>query len=254
MKRFALPICLIAALMAGTGCKKEAGVKQSDNTLQATEETNQQLKRGCSGSTEWAEVLFARPGFPDLAKHFLIDFYNNATYYRTQELQWDQAGFMRAVKKAKDDDCSLGNAFEQYGLNIETAIVKKNRVDNDLLLLLNQNEALRDMGEEEVREILSDALELGMSSSLPVWVDVRNDVATALQRLTIDGVWECAKKALGLGSKSVLGIAGLQALAKQGIQQVVVTVSKWLAKKAGWIGAVIVVLDFTSCIIEQSHE
>ncbi len=71
-------------------------------------------------------------------------------------------------------------------------------------------------------------------------------------QLDASKVWECLKDAIGIGSASILGIAGLQRLAQEGIQTAVVTVSKWLAKRAGWIGSVIVVLDFSSCVYSQA--
>jgi hypothetical protein len=30
--------------------------------------------------------------------------------------------------------------------------------------------------------------------------------------------------------------------------------SKWLAKKAGWIGAIIMVANFSSCVYAEAHD
>jgi hypothetical protein len=72
--------------------------------------------------------------------------------------------------------------------------------------------------------------------------------------LSVDEIWNCARSAVGLGTGAVLGIAGLKELVKKDAHSALITTSKWLAKRAGWVGAIIVGLDFSSCIYGKSND
>lgn len=151
---------------------------------------------------------------------------------------------------------------------MDEMVARKSKVDNDILGLLTANKQLVTYSENEIWEIIREGINLGWQSNLPEWQQIRtatirmssNQIgmntigASGYQANQLDAskVWECLKDAIGIGSASILGIAGLQRLAQEGIQTAVVTVSKWLAKRAGWIGAVIVVLDFSSCVYSQA--
>jgi hypothetical protein len=71
--------------------------------------------------------------------------------------------------------------------------------------------------------------------------------------MVLDGieVWDCLKDAVGLGAASVLGIAGLKKLAGQGVQSIVISLSRFLARYAGWIGLGIMVIDFSACLYHE---
>jgi hypothetical protein len=74
--------------------------------------------------------------------------------------------------------------------------------------------------------------------------------------MVIDGkeVWDCLKDAVGLGAASVLGIGALKKLASQGVHSIVVSLTKFLAKNAGWIGLGIMVIDFSTCLYHENQD
>ena len=97
-----------------------------------------------------------------------------------------------------------------------------------------------DLSEEDaIASIAQEILDQGMISS---------------NGLSVDEIWNCARSAVGLGSGFVLGIAGLKELAKKDIHSAVIATSKWLAKRAGWVGAIIIGLDFSSCVYGKSND
>ncbi len=215
---------------------------------------------------ELSVKLYNTEGFISFTKHFLADFKSMADYYRQSGVQKNRGAFLSSLRDAGDDEVKLAAAFTAYSLSIDELANRKNRVDNDLLELFNREKILLRYSETEVWTVIRSAIDLGWKSSLPAWQDVRQDLlqgphilktnATgAVQQVNkLDGneIWDCVKEAVGVGSASILGIAGLQKLASEGIQAAVVTLSKWLAKRAGWIGAAIMVIDFSSCLYHES--
>ena len=219
-------------------------------------------------ASELAAGLYTSQSFVDFAKSFIVDYKNLAAYYSVPGIAGNKTEFINRLKAAGDNDAQVENLYSQYGLSLSELVIRKNKVDNDILTLLNQHKVLLKYSEQEVWEIIREAIDLGWQSKLPVWQDMRMEAsanfssgvrlnaqsATGYQvnRIAVDEVWDCLKGAIGVGSASVLGIAGLQKLAQQGIQEMVLAASGWLAKRAGWIGAAIVAIDFASCIYKES--
>lgn len=217
---------------------------------------------------EVTERMYNSENFTVFAKRFLADFKNMADYYHLSGVQKNRGAFTGSLKDAGDDDTKTESAFAAYSLPMDELLTRKNRVDNDLLELFNKEKILLKYNETEVWTIIRGAIDMGWQSQSSVWQDVRNASAvTALSvrtngdgagkqvnKIVADEIWGCLKEAVGVGSASVLGIAGLQKLASEGIQAAVITLSKWLAKRAGWIGAIIMVADFSSCMYHEWND
>ena len=215
-----------------------------------------------------ANSIYTSPSFISFSRDFITDFARQADYFRSAGLSTQQNELVSKLKLAGDDDAALASVFNSYGVSMDEMVARKSKVDNDILGLLTVNKQLVTYSENEICEIIREGINLGWQSNLPEWQQIRtatirmssNQIgmntigASGYQANQLDAskVWECLKDAIGIGSASILGIAGLQRLAQEGIQTAVVTVSKWLAKRAGWIGAVIVVLDFSSCVYSQA--
>ena len=171
----------------------------------------------------------------------------------------------------------MSNIYNEYSISYEHAIVLKNKIDNDLLKLFNTNKYLLNFDEVTTQRIILNAINSGLRSDDPRWKESKkelnrilhyktnnnfitysttgNNFAPALELdLTADEVWECLRGAIGFGSAGILGIAGLTKLAKVGIQEIVITASKFLAKNAGWLGIMISILDFGSCIYSETND
>ncbi len=222
--------------------------------------------------TEFAKTIYTTESFIGFTRSFITDYKNLAAYYQAPAIKSNSSQFISRLKEAGDNEAQIGNVYTSYSLSLSEAIIRKNKVDNDLLQLFHQNKLLLKYNENEVWEIIREGINLGWQSQLPDWQDLRTEaragsINTIRQqssiggpgyvvsnKITLDEVWDCMKGALGIGAASAMGIAGLQKLAQQGIQQVVITVSEFLAKRAGWIGAAIILIDFGSCIYKESAD
>lgn len=220
------------------------------------------------------ENLVTTQSFHDFSKTFIPDLMELVNYHRSVIAKNQRAGFIRELKTTGDDETKIPAVYEQFGLQFENVITLKNKVDNDILALLNQNRFLLQFDEVQTKRILLNAMEKGFHSKEFEWQRTKEAISNRLGRptpfaqlpifpqtngmavnkagLTLDEVWNCLKEAVGVGSTGVLGIAGLTKLAKDGIQEVVIATSKWLAKKAGWIGAAITLFEFGDCIYSEA--
>jgi len=130
---------------------------------------------------------------------------------------------------------------------------------------------LRTYGDDEIMQIIKSGIQLGMNSEDRRWeqirqqsVNIRGVGRIASMRIggdtnipmVLDGyeVWDCLKDAVGLGAASVLGIAGLKKLAGHGVQTIVISLSRFLARYAGWIGLGVMVLDFSACLYHEYQD
>jgi hypothetical protein len=178
-----------------------------------------------------------------------------------------QAGF--AKNRKKYDDLNSRRTSESDSIIEDNIIEIKNRIDNQTLGILVSNPLLLDMDSVAVYDIIKTAIDYRLtftdSSSVAEVNQINTEINNVMQStisgrnttatgLTIDEVWDCIKSGAGLSGKAMLSIAGLQALAKQGVQEVVKTVSKYLFKRLGWIGAAIMVIDTASCIYAQYND
>ena len=218
--------------------------------------------------------------FVEFSTRFIPDYLSLANYHRQVKVQGNGHEFINLVTAADNDEAKLSDAYSRFSLDYGIAISLKNHIDNDMLTLFHQNPFLLNFNEAQVRKIIVTAMESGLFSDDPKWKDAKQEINRRLKPmapnktsttnratnavglnltstdsgLTIDEIWGCVKESIGLGSAGILGIAGLKELAKNGIQAAVINVSKWLAKKAGWVGAVITVFDFGSCIYKEAND
>lgn len=220
------------------------------------------------------ENLITTQSFHDFSKAFIPDLMTLVNYHRSDITKTQRASLIRQLEIAGDDETKIPAVYEQFGLQFDNAITLKNKVDNDILTLLNQNRFLLQFDETQTKRILFKAMEKGLGSTGFEWQRTKEAISNRLGRptpivqlpilpqtngmtvnkadLTLDEVWGCLKDAVGVGSAGVLGIAGLTKLAKDGIQEVVIATSKWLAKKAGWIGAAITLFEFGDCVYSEA--
>lgn len=227
-----------------------------------------------------AANLVKSDNFIEFSKRFIPDYVNLASYHRQLKVQGNDRVFVNMVTEAGNDEAKISDAYSRFSLDYEAVMVLKNHVDNDLLTLFHQNPFLLNFNEAAVGRILVKAMESGLFSNDPKWLEAKKEMnlslhninppkiagtskttnavglnfAAAPSELTGDEVWGCVKEAVGIGGASVLGIGALQKLAQEGIQAAVVTLSKWLAKRAGWIGAAIMLIDFADCVYKEAND
>lgn len=218
--------------------------------------------------------LAASADFQDFSKKFLPDLLILANYHRQVTNRGGRISFINDLKLTNGEEAKIAAVYEKFSLSYEDAMHLKNRVDNDLLRLFHQHSFLLQFDEAGIKKILLQSLQKGLHSTDASWIRTKEeinqqisltDIASLPQNnkqtngvrvnklgITIDEIWECLKDAAGFGSGGILGIAGLSRLAKDGIQEAVIGASKWLAKRAGWIGAAIALVDFSSCLYHES--
>ncbi len=220
---------------------------------------------------EMAAKLYLTESFIRFSGNFITDFYQFADYLRVPAKQPNRNGFLTVLKEAAADESALENHLVRHHLSLDEWINRKNKLDNDLLQLFLQLPELRTYSDDEIIQIIKAGIQLGMTSQDKRWDDVRHrsvsqhafsNVAIMRQGThqlapeVLDSyeVWDCLKDAVGLGAASILGIAGLKKLAGQGVQSIVISMSKFLAKYAGWIGLGIMVIDFSACLYHEYQD
>jgi len=214
---------------------------------------------------EEAARLYLTESFIRFSGNFLQDFYEVSQYINVPGIRNNRAGFIAGIQQAGSDEQALEQHFARYALSFDEWISKKNKVDNDWLQLFHQLPELRRYNEQDVLAIVKEGIRLGIASEDARWQALESkqfqiigtgNVLTLgaatnspkVMRVDVSEIWNCLKDAIGVGSASVLGIAGLNKLAGQGLQAIVTAGSKLLAKYAGWIGLAVMVIDFSVCI------
>jgi hypothetical protein len=223
------------------------------------------------------QQLMRSESFADFSKVFIPDITNLLTYHRSIKIQHRSDDFLKQVNLANNEESQLATVYQAFSLNFENAAILKNKIDNDLLQLLNQNKFLENFNEIQTRNIILNALDEARTSTDPKWQQVKEEinnsmrgtdmrVATQSVRLNLvdagtghpgvtwDEVWSCIREAIGFGAGGILGVAAIKKLAREGFQQIVITMSKFLAKHAGWFGLAIAVIDFSSCLYKESKD
>lgn len=180
--------------------------------------------------------------------------------------------FLKAVEQNSHDLQGLAEAYRSAGLNLETAVAMKNRVDAAVFKLMQEHRFLAEMDPVLAEKTIFQAMDLIIRSEEPrydAWkVKLMDAVRSRLSvsgnglqpatnalvinymapKLTLSEVWNCLVEAAGFGTAGVLGIGGLQKLAKEGIQEIIVSLSKFLAKNAGWFGLALTIFQLADCI------
>lgn len=258
MKKFFLISTAIIITAAGFySCKKDAApVTTEDQAVQQ---------------------LMQSENFVDFSKSFIPDVTNLLMYHRSIKIQHRSDDFLKQVNLANNDESQLATTYQAFSLNFENAVLLKNKIDNDLLRLFNQNSFLSHFNEVQTQNIILNALDAARTSTDPKWLQVKEeinnrmggtdmrvatqsirlnlvDVGTGQPGVTWDEVWSCIREAIGFGAGGILGVAAIKNLAKQGFQQIIITTTKFLAKHAGWFGLAIAVIDFSSCLYKESKD
>jgi hypothetical protein len=214
---------------------------------------------------EDAARLYLTESFIRFSGNFLQDFYEVSQYINVPGIRNNRADFIAGIQQAGSDDQALEQHFASYALSFDEWISRKNKVDNDWLQLFHQLPELRRYNEQDVLAIVKEGIRLGIASEDARWQALKSKqfqiIGTGkvvalgagtnspkVMRVDVSEIWNCLKDAIGVGSASVLGIAGLNKLAGQGLQAIVTAGSKLLAKYAGWIGVAVMVIDFSVCI------
>lgn len=220
------------------------------------------------------ENLTVSTDLQDFSKRFIPDLLILANYHRQVKDRGGRVSFINELKLTNGEENKIASVYEKFSLSYEDAMQLKNRVDNDLLRLFHQIPFLLQFDEAGIKRILLHSLQNGLHSTDASWIKTKEEINQKISLanvsslpqgnrqtngvrvnklgITIDEIWECLKDAAGFGSGGILGIAGLSRLAKDGIQEAVIGASKWLAKRAGWIGAAIALVDFSSCLYHES--
>lgn len=238
------------------------------------------------------QQLLQSESFVDFSKTFVPDVAGLLQYHRSIKIQKQSDDFKKQVSLANNDELRLANTYRAFSLNFENAVLLRNRIDNDLLRLFNQNKFLSNFNEVQTQNIILNALDIVRTSTDPKWQLVKEAVNNRMARtsprlfsipeeidpidigpididpgeiypgdmgpvdlrITWDEIWTCTKEAVGFGAAGILGIAGLKKLASEGFQEIIITTTKFLAKNAGWFGLAIAVIDFSACMYRESND
>ena len=231
--------------------------------------------------------LYLNASFKQFAENFLTSYLD---YTRVHSpVAGNQQTFVDAIENSDQEEETVSAIYSKYSVNFDSAMFYKNQMDNSILKALHDFPALMDLDEDEVWKIIVNALDLGIHSTDTDWLSIQQKVfnkalevvphqnriakpsqlpglhpslsAAAIPsfyrayKLSLSEVWDCMLQAVGFGAAATYGVGQLIKLAKEeGVQAVVVNVSKWLAKKAGWVGAIVMLVDFSICIYDQAMD
>lgn len=204
-------------------------------------------------TNEMAQRLYTQKDFVDFAGSFAKNFKYLADYYQTPSILNNKETFIQTLRNAGDDETLVEAAHANFGLSLNEIIIRKNNLNNDILHLYNTQPELLNYTEDEFWSIIKQSILLLKQSSSSNAVQSFSSGISG-KAIAIDEVWDCLVRAVGLGAAGILTIAGIHALAKKGIQQAVISVAAFMAKRAGFIGLGIMVLDFSSCMYRASYD
>lgn len=204
-------------------------------------------------TSDMAQRLYTQKDFVDFAGSFAKNFKYLADYYQNPSLVSNKESFIQTLRNAGNDEALVQAAHAKYGLNINEIVIRKNRLDNDILHLYNAQPALLDYTEEEFWTIIKQSVLLMKQTNLSNTIK-SNSSDINPQSIALDEIWDCLVRAAGLGTAGILTIAGIKALAKKGFQHVVIHTAAFLARHAGYVFVAIAVLDFTSCMYRESQD
>jgi hypothetical protein len=205
-------------------------------------------------TSDMAQRLYTQKDFVDFAGSFAKNFKYLADYYQSPSILNNKETFIQTLRNAGDDEASVEAAHAKFGLSLKEITMRKYLLDNDVLQLYHSQPELLNYNEHEFWSIIKQSITLLKQSSVSNLVH-SNSSGIASAAISLDEVWDCLKGAVGLGGGSMLGIAGLHALAqKKGIQKAVVSFAAIMAKNLGYIGLAITVFDFSSCMYKESMD
>lgn len=162
-----------------------------------------------------------------------------------------------AIQNSDGEEETVSQIYESFSLDFEEAMIRQNAVDNDFYNLFVDFPEFQEVGDDETSSIIYEALKI-VSKEPPTEMEVNKALPPdegGSYGLTLDEVWDCALHAAGVGVGSLVSIGALKKLAAEdGVQAVVVRMTKFLAKKAGWFGAIVTIIDFSVCINTQMND
>ncbi len=196
------------------------------------------------------KTLANDPRFKEFAYDFIGKFRHYADFYPFPKMK-NREEFLSQVQSCDQEIETVHGIFSSFNIDFEEAMERKAEVDNQLLRVLTDFPELQELEEDRVWEIVSSGIDLVVKNpenEMYVQKALPPGEGAFGKSVTVEEIWECLKKAAGLGAASILSIAALQKLAQEGVQKIVSTVAKALAKKAGWFGALMMVAEFSVCI------
>lgn len=181
------------------------------------------------GSAALAADRLANSGsFTEFSKNFISHFRGMANYHRALLLPQQKQAFIAVLAAAENKDAAIGLVYRNYGLNLAQLLTLKNKADNDLLLLFQQNPWLQYFEDTQIKNCILAALD-------------------RQEEKQPDRKWKCMKEIICSVSPDILGIEALRQRAKEGISAAGIATSQRLAQRAGWVGFVVTLLDYGSC-------
>lgn len=222
------------------------------------------------------ENLVKSESFVEFSKGYVPELVSLAGYHRVLQTRNQDQAFISALGAANNEESIVAEVYRSFSLDHSFVISSKNRMDNQLLTLFHSHPFLLKFDDAQVRNILRSSISKGFASDAPEWKIAKEEVNVSINRirnssvpgivrsanavgvnqagLDVGEVMGCIGEALGVGAGGISTIAGLQELAKKGVQTIVSSVSEWLLKRAGWVGAAIMVFDFTRCAINEAND
>jgi hypothetical protein len=202
-------------------------------------------------------TLAKDPRFRMFAYDFLEHLKQWSSLYKLEKPE-QKTEFIEAIQSSDGEEESVTEIHSSFGLDFEEAMIKQNAVDNDFYTLMLEFPEFQDVDDEETLKIIVDALRI-VSKEEPTEMELNKVLPPGDSHepggLTAEEIWDCTLEALGMGVGSLISIHAIKKLAaEKGVQTVVVQMSKFLAKKAGWIGAIATLIDFGFCINAQSED
>jgi hypothetical protein len=226
------------------------------------------------------------PRFKAFAQRFTPALLRYHAVHRVPAIQNNPQAFASAVQQSDGEEATVAKIYSAYGADFEGAMGALNELHNSLLQVMYAFPFLLDRPEEDVWQLLKDGLDKGMQNTEDAeWAGIQKELlaqavglledkrlglvrplaasaglslATLQVRpfdLTVGEVWYCIGRATGFGMGSMLTIGSLQTLAKQeGIQAVVGQVTRWLARRMGWIALGVALVDFGVCIYSETQD
>lgn len=205
-------------------------------------------------TSEMAQKLYVKKDFIIFTSSFAQNFKHLSDFYRTSAVKNQPERFIQTLRNASNDVSLIEAAHAEFGLSLKDLNIRKSMLDNDIVGLYEAEPELFNYDQEEFWSIIFESVQLLKQANEIRSIRSFNDNISSTA-ITGDEIWDCIKEAVGLGAGSMLGIAGLHALAqRKGIQQAVVKFAALMARNMGYIGLAITVIDFSSCMYKESKD
>lgn len=203
------------------------------------------------------EELAQDPLFKEFSYEFIARFKTYADFYGFAKMA-NKEEFLEELKACDGEIETAEKIYERYSIDFNGAMERKNAVDNILLKLFNDFPALQELEDEEAWKTISDAIDMVVDDPANEVYEQKvmppGEGGLLANGVTVEEIWECLKKAVGVGAGSIISIGALKKLAAEGIQQVIATITRLLAKRAGWFGAALMITEFVICLRDAYYE